>query len=272
MRNLLTFDVEDWYQALDIPSVRWASFERRLSVGLEFILDTLAAWRVRATFFVLGMTAREHPDWVRRIAEAGHELGTHGWSHTPIYRQSPEQFRCELRRSLQTLQDLTGQPIGGHRAAMFSITARSVWALAELAAAGLRYDSSIFPIHNYRYGMPQAQRFPHRISACGLWELPISTAQLARLNLPFGGGFYMRFWPYPFVRWAIRSLNRQGQPAVVYFHPWEFDAQQPRLRDDSHWLARATHYHRLASTRAALHTLLADFEWTTVQDYLQSLC
>ncbi|MCA1554408.1 MAG: polysaccharide deacetylase family protein, partial [Chloroflexi bacterium] len=261
MRNILTFDVEDWYQGLDVARTRWSRFERRLTVGLEFILDALAACEVRATFFVLGVTAYEHPEWVRRIADEGHEVATHGWSHTPIYRQTPCEFRDELRRSLDVLQSITGERVRGHRAAFFSITTRSLWALDELAAQGLRYDASIYPVHNYRYGMPRAHRFPYRLSQ-PLWELPISTWRVGRVNVPMGGGFYLRFWHYRLVQWAIKRLNAQGQPAVMYFHPWEFDAAQPRLRGEARWLARATHYYRLGSTRETLRRLLHDFEWT----------
>src|SRR5438874_22844 len=151
MRNVLTFDVEDWYQGLDMAHAHWTGFERRLSVGLEFILERLSGAGVRATFFVLGMTAREQPQWVQRIAEQGHEIGTHGWSHTPIYRQSRQQFRAELCRSLALLQDLTGRQVCGHRAAFFSITlARTCHALlssqqyarhAAAPARGLRVDT-----------------------------------------------------------------------------------------------------------------------------------
>ena len=270
MRNVLTFDVEDWYQGLDVAHAAWTEFERRLSVGLEFILERLSGAGVRATFFVLGITAREQPQWVRCIAEQGHEIGTHGWSHTPIYRQSREQFRAELCRSLALLQDLTGRRVCGHRAAFFSITRQTRWALDDLAEQDVQYDSSIFPVYNYRYGMPRAARFPHALRS-SLWELPIATVHLAGLNVPFGGGFYMRFWHYRFVRWAIARLNVQRQPAIVYFHPWEFDEAQPRLRCQSHWLARATHYYRLSSTRATLRRLLADFEWTSAGAYVSAL-
>jgi polysaccharide deacetylase family protein (PEP-CTERM system associated) len=267
MRNVLTFDVEDWYQGLDVAPARWTGFERRLSVGLEFILETLADAGVYATFFVLGLTACEHPQWVRRIAQQGHEIGTHGWSHTPIYRQGQAVFRAELCRSLALLEDLVGGPVCGHRAAFFSITARTQWALDELAAHGIRYDSSIFPVYNYRYGMPSARRFPHWLHPA-LWELPIATLRLAGLNVPFGGGFYMRFWPYGLVRRAIARLNAQREPSVVYFHPWEFDEAQPRLQRESHRLARATHYYRLGSTRETLGRLLRDFEWAGAGAYL----
>ena len=270
MRNVLTFDVEDWYQGLDVPPAHWIRFERRLAIGLEFILQNLADTGVRATFFVLGVTACEQPEWVRRIAAEGHEIATHGWSHTPIYRQSRAQFRAELCRSLSALQDLVGRPVRGHRAAFFSVTARTEWALDELAEHEIRYDSSIFPVYNYRYGMPGACRFPHAARPA-LWELPVATLRLAGVNLPIGGGFYMRFWPYRLVSWAIARLNTEAQPAVVYFHPWEFDAGQPRLQRASQRMARLTHYHRLSGARATLRRLLRDFEWAGAGPYLTGL-
>ena len=208
--NILTFDVEDWYQGLDIPQARWPSFEQRLSIGLDVISELLAAHRVRATFFVLGQIASEHPGLVRRLSEAGHEIGSHGWSHTPIYRQTPNQFREELRRSLDELCMLTGQPVRGHRAALFSITAETQWALEVLADEGLAYDSSIFPVHNYRYGMPAAACFPYQLKPFSLWEFPLSTVRVGGFNVPFSGGFYARFWPYRFLRRAIRHLNDRG--------------------------------------------------------------
>jgi len=273
MKNILTIDVEDWYQGLDLPVARWPQFEKRLSIGVEFVLQELAARQVSATFFVLGMAAVEHPKLVQQIANAGHEVGAHGWSHTPVYRQTRDEFRAELHRTLDVLQSLTGGRIRGHRAAMFSLTSRSLWALDEAAAAGLDYDSSLFPVHNYRYGIPGAPRLPHRVTLKTakdgtLWEIPITTLRSAGLNWPLGGGFYARFWPYAVLSAAIRRLNALGQPAVFYFHPWEFDPAQPCRAAGTRWLARATHYHRLSSARQTLRRLLADFTWTSAAQYL----
>jgi polysaccharide deacetylase family protein (PEP-CTERM system associated) len=272
MHNILTFDVEDWYQGMELPITHWASLEQRLAVGLEFISELLAECKIRATFFVLGVVAHEHPKWVRRLTQAGHEIGTHGWNHTPLYRQTSLQFRAELRCSIELLQDLTGRPVWGHRAAFFSLTPRTVWAIEELATAQVKYDSSLFPVLNYRYGWPGAPRWPHRWLANDIWEFPLSTLSLGKFNVPFSGGCYARFWPYPILRWAIRMINRYGQPAIVYFHPWEFDITQPRLGSPVPWLARATHYYKLDRTSSILRALLFDFEWTTMGSYRESLC
>ena len=233
-------------------------------------LTEVASYATIATFFVLGRVAQEQPDLVRSLAAGGHEIGTHGWDHTPLYRQTPEQFSVQLRRSLVALQDLTGRAVRGHRAPFFSINVGTLWALEELTSSGLRYDSSIFPVHNYRYGIPNACRFPHRLPTRLLWEFPLSTVSVGRLNVPFGGGFYARFWPYAWVRWAIQRLNDLGQPAIVYFHPWEFDPGHPRLKEELPRLARTTHYHRLTHSSQILSTLLSDFHWTTVEHFLNT--
>lgn len=264
MRNILTFDVEDWYHGLDIAPARWSQCAPRLAVGLDIILELLASHATRATFFVLGVVAQRHPDLVQRIVAAGHEIATHGWDHTPVYRQTPAQFCTDLRRSLAVLRNF-GCEVAGHRAAFFSLTAATPWAPAILAAEGITYDSSIFPVHNYRYGVPAAPRFAHRLLPA-LVEYPVSTVRIGGINVPFSGGFYARFWPYAWVRWGVRTLNRQGQPAVVYFHPWEFDPAHPVLATGVPWLARRTHYHRLTRTQGVLAALLRDFSWTAMGD------
>ncbi len=255
IKNILTFDVEDWFHGFEIPMAKWPHYENRLTVGLNRILELLG--ETHATFFVLGKLAEEYPEIVQLLSH--HEIGTHGWSHTPVYRQTPARFRRELCHSIEVLRELSGKAILGHRAAFFSITQASLWALEILEEAGIRYDSSIFPVKNYRYGIPQAHRFPHQIGA--LWEFPPSTLVLGRVNVPFSGGFYARFWPYPLLKHAIQHLNKQGQPAIVYFHPWEFDRHHPRIRHESHWLAKTTHYHGLHRSESVLKALLHDFEW-----------
>jgi len=260
MRNFLTFDVEEWYQGLDIAPALWRQFRTRLHVGMTTILELLAQSGTRATFFVLGVVAQGQPALVQQLVAAGHEVATHGWNHTPVYRQTPAEFRADLRASLDALHAAGAPPIRGHRAAYFSLTTATPWAPAILSEAGVEYDSSIFPVHNYRYGVPAAPRFGHFITPT-LMEYPLSTLRVAGVNVPFSGGFYARFWPYVLLRAGIRSLNRQGQPAIVYFHPWEFDPAHPILRTEAAWLARRTHYHRLARTRSVLAALLNDFTW-----------
>ncbi len=223
---------------------------------------------MRATFFVLGAVAEKHPGLVGEIAAAGHEVGTHGYSHTLIYRLSRDAFREELRRSIGLVEDVTGTAVLGHRAPFFSITKESLWALDILAECGIRYDSSIFPVVNYRYGIPDAPRWPYEIPLrdTTLLEFPVTTYRLLGRNVPVAGGAYFRIYPYLLTRHAFRSINRQGRPAVFYLHPWEIDPEHPRIP-----LPRRialTHYFNLGSTQRRLRRLLADFTFAPMREVL----
>ena len=163
--NALTIDFEDWYQGLEIPHTEWAGYEDRVVFAGRRLLRILEEAGTRATFFILGYVAEQHPEIVREIAAAGHEIGTHGYSHTLIYQQSPDLFRGEMGRAIKLLEDITGQGVLGHRAPFFSITRDSLWALEVLGELGIRYDSSIFPVLNYRYGIADAPRWPYQVAA-----------------------------------------------------------------------------------------------------------
>jgi polysaccharide deacetylase family protein (PEP-CTERM system associated) len=266
--NALTIDFEDWYQGLEIPHTEWGGFEDRIPRVGRRLLEILAEAGVRATFFVLGYVAERHPELVREIAAAGHEVGTHGYSHTFVYRLGPEQFRTELRRSVRALEDLAGRRVLGHRAPFFSITRASLWALDILGEEGLRYDSSIFPVANYRYGIPDAPRWPHRRGPGGheLLEVPVSTWRFLGRNVPVAGGAYFRLYPYLVTRSVFRAINSQGRPVVFYLHPWEIDPDHPRIR-----LPRRialTHYFRLSATEGRLRQLLHDFRFAPLAEVL----
>lgn len=266
--NALTIDFEDWYQGLEIPHSEWAGYEDRVVRAGQRVLEVLAEAKARATFFILGYVAERHPEIVREIAAAGHEVGTHGYSHSFIYRQTPEVFRTEMTRAIRQLEDLTGQRVLGHRAPFFSITRDSLWALDVLGELGIRYDSSIFPVLNYRYGIEGAPRWPHQVEAGKntLIEFPISTWKVLGRNLPIAGGAYFRIYPYSFTRRAFKSLNRNGNAAVFYLHPWELDPDQPRIP-----LPRRislTHYFNLHKTEGRLRRLLGDFNFAPMREVL----
>lgn len=267
--NALTIDFEDWYQGLEIPHTDWGAYEDRIAPVGRHLLEILAAAHVRGTFFVLGYVAERHPDLVREIAAAGHEIGTHGYSHTLVYRQTPAVFREELTRSIRVLEELTGRPVWGHRAPFFSITRGSLWALDVMRDLGIRYDSSIFPVTNYRYGIADAPRWPYLVQteAGGeLLEFPISTCRLLGRNLPVAGGAYFRIYPYCVMRWAFQTINRQGKPAVFYLHPWELDTGHPRIP-----LPRRialTHYYNLHATESRLRRLVRDFTFAPMSEVL----
>jgi polysaccharide deacetylase family protein (PEP-CTERM system associated) len=266
--NALTIDFEDWYQGLETPLEGWDGYEDRLEASGRRLLRLLADAGVRGTFFVLGAVAERQPELVREIVAAGHEVATHGWSHVFVYRMPPESFRIELRRSVRLLEEIGGQRILGHRAPFFSITGQSLWALEILAEEGLRYDSSIFPVLNYRYGIENAPRWPYVITAGGasLTEFPLTTWRVLGRNLPVAGGAYFRLYPYALTRAAFRRVNAAGKPVAFYLHPWELDPDQPRVP-----LPRRialTHYANLGATEGRLRRLLQDFRFAPMAEVL----
>jgi len=266
--NALTIDWEDWYQGLEIPHTDWSGFEDRLERATHRVLEAFAEAGVRGTFFALGVAAERHPQLVRAIAAAGHEIGTHGWSHMFVYRQDPATFRAELERSLRLLEDLAGRAIIGHRAPVFSITKQSLWALEVLGELGIRYDSSIYPVANYRYGIEDAPRWPHDVpaGATTLREFPITTWRVLGKNLPIAGGAYFRIYPYALTRAGFRAVNGAGKPAVFYLHPWELDPEHPRIPLPRR--VAATHYVNLAGTASRLRRLLRDFRFAPMAEVL----
>jgi polysaccharide deacetylase family protein (PEP-CTERM system associated) len=268
MLNALTIDFEDWYQGLEIPIAEWDRFEDRIEFSGRAVLEALAAEGTKATFFVLGYVAERHPKLVREIADAGHEIGTHGYSHTLIYTQTPAVFEGELRRAIDAVEQATGEKVRGHRAPFFSITNRSLWALDVLASLGVEYDTSIFPVHNYRYGIADAPRWPYELERDGgtIKEFPITTWRVLGQNVPIAGGAYFRIFPYAVTRAGLRSINRQGRAAVFYLHPWELDPDHPRIA-----LPRriaATHYFNLRGTVSRFRRLLRDFRFAPMKEIL----
>jgi polysaccharide deacetylase family protein (PEP-CTERM system associated) len=250
--NILTIDVEDWYHGL-VPIREWRSCEDRIVDSTRRILDIVDEAGARATFFVLGDVADTHPELVQEIAQRGHEVATHGYHHQLVYRQSRDEFERDVARSLASLRAAVSQPVVAYRAPFFSIVRESRWALDVLAALGLRFDSSVFPVHNYRYGIPDARREPYR-EPNGIVEVPPSTLRLGGMNVPVGGGVYFRMLPFSFLRRAYRAVNREGLPVVFYLHPWEIDPGHPRIRLSPG--LRWRHYYGLDQTASRLRAVL----------------
>ena len=274
MRNAFTVDVEDYFQvegfAHAIDRGSWDGFRTRVGANTSSLLEMLARHGVRATFFVLGWVARKHPEIVRQIAASGHEVASHGMSHRLIYTQTPEEFRRETRDAKALLEDLAQAPVLGYRAATYSITKRSLWALDVLCEEGFRYDSSIFPMRHDRYGIPDAESRPHVLTTPGgarLVEFPISVLRYCGAKVPVAGGGYFRLFPYPFTRWALRKLNAQQQEFVFYVHPWEVDPGQPRV-EQAGAVSRFRHYLNLDRCVQRLGRLLGDFEFDTMYSVL----
>ena len=264
--NAMTVDVEDYLHVSafekHIRRQDWEALPCRVERNTDRVLELFADHDVKATFFMLGWVAERYPDLVRRIVAAGHELASHGYSHVRVTQQTPQEFRDDVVRTKQLLEDLSGQPIRGYRAASYSIGAKNLWALAILQETGHHYSSSIYPIRHDLYGMPSAPRFPFHPNEGGeLLEIPITTVALFNQKLPCGGGGYFRLLPYGWSRWAMRRVNQQDRQACIfYFHPWEIDPEQPR-QEGIGLKTRIRHYTNLEVMEQRLHRLMEEFRW-----------
>jgi polysaccharide deacetylase family protein (PEP-CTERM system associated) len=263
--NAFTVDVEDWFDGIPIPADEKAAAERRLNVGMETLLCRLDERSVLATFFFLGPTALAYPGLVRELAEAGHEIGCHGWSHEFLYEMTPERFRQETRDAKRAVEDAAGAPVTAYRAAYFSITEKSLWAFEVLAEVGFECDSSVFPVRNWRYGIPDFELRPGPVDtpSGSVYEFPMSVVDYPGRRLAATGGAYFRIYPYALTRAHVRRLSREGRPVVFYLHPWELDPSHPRV--PFHWKPRLTHYWNLSSTAGKLSNLLADFDFAPLR-------
>jgi polysaccharide deacetylase family protein (PEP-CTERM system associated) len=274
--NAFSVDVEDYFQvaalAPAVPVESWPTRELRVEANTEVILKLCAEKGIRGTFFILGWVAEKAPHLVKRIAAAGHEIACHGYSHQLIYRQTQEVFRQETFRAKRFLEDTIGKAVTGYRAASFSITRDSLWALDTLIDAGFEYDSSVFPIRHDRYGIPGASPEPGRIVAPSkrtLVEFPMSAAKFFGLQVPVSGGGYFRILPYWVTRAGLRQINDQaGRPFTFYLHPWEVDPGQPRVKNLSAF-SRFRHYTNLHKCESRLRRVLGDFSFGTMREVLE---
>jgi polysaccharide deacetylase family protein (PEP-CTERM system associated) len=274
--NAMTVDVEDYFHVsvFDgiLPRAQWDQMESRVVPNTERLLRILEDAGVRATFFVLGWAAERAPGLVRSIVSGGHEIASHGYGHRLVYDMTPAMFREDIRRSKAVIEDASGVAVQGYRAPSYSITPRSLWALDILIDEGFTYDTSIFPIHHDRYGIPVSPRHAYRLerSNGSIVEAPASTAQWGAFNFPVAGGGYFRILPYEWTRWGIERINRaEERPAIFYIHPWEIDPNQPRL--PAGLLSTFRHYRNLDQTESRLRRLLSDFRFTTMRNMLAGL-
>jgi polysaccharide deacetylase family protein (PEP-CTERM system associated) len=272
MWNAISVDVEDYFHveafASRISPRDWDSFLPRVERNVKRILDLFARHETRGTFFILGWVTARFPQLVREIGWAGHEIGCHGLAHQHIKRQTPEQFRLDVREAKDRLTQEVQKPVRCYRAPSFSVMSETRWAIEILAEEGFEIDSSIFPVRHDLYGMPDAPRFPYwHQTSCGnqLFEFPPSTIRLGNTNIGVGGGGYFRLMPYCISRRALQSINETDRmPAMVYFHPWEIDPDQPRV--DVKLRSRLRHYTNLATMEGKIERLLGDFQFTTVTE------
>jgi polysaccharide deacetylase family protein (PEP-CTERM system associated) len=274
--NVFSVDVEEYYHAAifrrGTGALPGPGFESRVEPSMYRLLDLLSAHRARATMFVLGEVAAAHPSLMRTLAAEQHEVACHGDRHEDVYRQSPRQFRADIRRAKHCIEDIVGQPVVGYRAPNFSIRPAQSWAYEILAEEGFHYDSSLHPIHHDRYGRPDAPRFPYEVWRKGpgsLTEFPIGTTRVLGVNLPIGGGGYFRLLPYALVQAGIRRVNvEEQQPVMFYLHPWELDPGQPR--PPMAWHHRFRHYVGVEKEVDKLTSLLSEFRFGPAREFLQA--
>jgi len=263
--NGLSVDVEDWFQVGAFETVinreNWESLRTRVERNCDAILAMFADAGVHGTFFTLGWVAERHPALIRRIVDQGHEIASHGWDHARVFRMDRATFANDLAISRKAIEDAAGVAVTGYRAPSFSIDARTPWAHQELAAQGYAYSSSVAPVAHDHYGWREAPRFAfHPLAGSDFVEIPVTTALFAGRRLAAGGGGFFRVLPYAFSRWAIRQVNREGRPAVFYFHPWEIDPEQPRV-EDAPLRSRFRHYTNLDVMADKLRQLIGEFAW-----------
>jgi polysaccharide deacetylase family protein (PEP-CTERM system associated) len=256
--NAMTIDVEDYFHVSAfeglMPRQSWDSLESRVVANTD---------RLLSIFDETG---------VRRIADLGHEIASHGYAHRLIYDQTPRAFRDDVRRAKDLLESTAGERVHGFRAPSYSVTPQSLWAIDILIEEGYTYDASVFPIRHDRYGIPVSPRHAYvlRREAGSLIEAPASTVRWGAMNLPIAGGGYFRILPYAWTRWGISRLNTvEGQPAIFYLHPWEIDPEQPRLSGS--FLSEFRHYRHLDQTETRLRTLLNDFEFAPMREILRDV-
>jgi polysaccharide deacetylase family protein (PEP-CTERM system associated) len=271
MCNAMTIDVEDYFQvsalAPFVPRSEWDVRECRVEPNVERILAMLDEYGARATFFTLGWIAERFPQLVRRIVKEGHELASHGFAHKRASEQSPDAFFADIQLAKVVLEDTAGIEVVGYRAPSFSIGPANAWAFECIERAGYRYSSSVYPVRHDHYGTPEAPRFTHDVRE-GLLEMPVTTMRLFGRNWPAGGGGYFRLMPYTMSRWLLRRVNRvDQQPVIFYFHPWEIDADQPRVPGID-VRTRFRHYLNLDRMEQRLRQLLFDFQWGRVDQVL----
>lgn len=269
--NALTFDIEEYFHVSAfegvIPKSEWGNWESRVEYSTNLILDLLSMLSTTATFFTLGIVAKNHPQLIHRIVSDGHELACHGFEHIRVADHTSREFFDDISRAKITLEDVSGVGVNGFRAASFSINSIDHWAFDEIEKAGFSYSSSIYPIKHDLYGIPSAPRVPFNpIAGNDLLEIPVTTFRACQRNFPAGGGGYFRLYPYLLTKKLISAFhNSVGAPANMYFHPWEFDPNQPRPNGISA-KTKFRHYVNQSKSMQRLERLVKDFRWASMQE------
>lgn len=269
-KNIMSVDLEDYF--CDLPFSTWENYESRISNTTRILLDLFEKYDVTATFFTLGYIAEKHPELIEEIKSHGHEISSHGYSHTDIRKMTKEQFESDLLKSISVIQKISGEKVLGFRAPFFSIDKSTLWTF-DILKKHMAYDSSIFPVRTPLYGIPSAKRYPYVISDINpleensdgtFIEIPPSTLQLPLFgNIPIAGGFHLRFLPTQIIKYGIKKLNRSNRPGVFYIHPKDLDPQMPKISE------YAWHYYwNLKQTAKKFESILKDFKFSCVRDVI----
>jgi len=264
IKNAFTIDLEDWYQGIEMPYDSWGSYEKRVEIGMNRLLQLLSDSNTKGTFFTLGWIAEKYPNMIKLLHDQGHELASHGYSHEKVYNISPKAFREEIRKTKSIIEDLTGSPINAYRAPFFSITVDSLWALAILKEEGHTIDCSISPVKTWRYGISSAPNHIFKIADVDLIEFPVSTFNFMGKTLALGGA-YFRLFPYMISQRAYSKRESDNDFSMFYIHPWEYDHDHP-YEKKMEPKARFTHYHNLKKTYRNTERLLSKFKFGTVSE------
>lgn len=262
--NYFTVDLEEWFQGTDSSRMdKFHSFTSRIEPQVEKLLFIFEKYNVKATFFILGSTVYSKRNILREIIKKGHEVASHGWSHELIYRQSQATFREETIYSKKFLEDTISEEVIGYRASNWSITKKSLWALDILQETGFKYDSSIYPVKNYSYGIKNYDPTPHMVG--GILEIPPSIFQFMNFRMPYAGGFYMRLIP-SFIGNLLYFLDTNKEK-IFYIHPWEIDSKQPII-DMGSKLNNFIHYYNIKSMEGKINNILKKDKWTSIKNGL----
>ena len=254
-----------------VPRSAWSDIECRVARNVDRILEMYSEHGIKGTFFILGWVAEHYPEVVRRIADHGHEVASHGIEHERIFTMTEDRFRLEADRSRKLLEDVSGQRVTGYRAASWSIDRRTPWVHRVLKETGYAYSSSIYPIAHDHYGVPNAPTTPFYLRDLGFLEVPATALSMFGRNWPAAGGGYFRLLPYPVSKWMFHQATRRSHaPGVFYYHPWEIDPDQPRVAGLSR-KTRFRHYVNLSRFERRLNAMLGAFRWGRMDAiYLQA--
>ncbi|MCE1246367.1 MAG: polysaccharide deacetylase family protein [Firmicutes bacterium] len=269
--NVLTIDVKEWFQTEAFSDIikfsHWSKYERRVERGVHLILALLRQHNIKATFFVLGIVAREFPELVRLLSQEGHEIGVCGYYNRRLYSIPPADYISELEMSLTLLKSLTGKNVTVHRAPGWSVTANTLWVLDVLQKYGIKYDSSIYPVKAPLYGIDDAPSVPYVINPHGITEFPPGVYNFMGKKIAMFGGTYLRILPYNLISMGLQSVNRQGDPVLFHISPWEMEGEIPQV--NLGWDGFLAQYAGLKTTFSKISRILNEYKFDTLTNVLK---